>query len=141
MMPVPKMRVEVFDKNGVRYTLTAEGQIPRDKVLQLHDVMILLGGIPNESQTLTSSNNVLPTELSRFEKVQKIIQKSFSLIWFVSKDVQLVYEQEFKEPISLSTASTYLARMTKKGLLMRTGTGNSVKYKVAPNSLQTAIKQ
>jgi hypothetical protein len=140
-MSAPKMRVEFTDNNGNRFTFTAEGQIPRDKFLQLHDIMVLLRGIPNENQTLPNSNNVFSTELSRFEKVQRIITKSFSLIWFVSKDAQLAYEQELKEPISLSTVSTYLARMTKKGFLMRTGTGNNVKYKLASNSLQTAIKQ
>jgi hypothetical protein len=140
-MPTNKMRVEVYDHNGHRHSIESEGQITHDKALQILNIMQLLGVIPNESQTSTNSNNVLPTELSRFEKIQRIIPKIFPLIWFASKDAQLVYEQELKEPISLSTVSTYLSRMTKKGLLMRTGTGNSVKYKVAPNSLQTVIKQ
>jgi hypothetical protein len=140
-MPAPKMRVEVFDSNGNRFTITAEGQISRDKALQLYDIMGLLGGMTNETQAITNSNIVFTAELSRFEKVQRIITKSFSLIWFVSKEAQLAYEQELKEPISLSTVSTYLARMAKKGFLMRTGTGNNVKYKLASNSLQTAIKQ
>ena len=71
--------------------------------------------------------------LSRFEKVQLVIQKSFPLIWFSSKDIQSVYEQELKEPVSLSTVSTYLSRMTSKGMLLRTGGSNNLKYKTAPN--------
>jgi predicted transcriptional regulator len=78
--------------------------------------------------------------LSRFEKVQLVIQKNFPLIWFSSKDIQSVYEQELKEPVSLSTISTYLSRMTAKGLLLRTGGPNSLKYKTAPN-ISPAIKQ
>ena len=70
-----------------------------------------------------------------------VIQKSFPLIWFASKDVQSVYEQELKEPVSLSTVSTYLSRMASKGLLLRTGTGNNLKYKAAPNLPQATIKQ
>jgi len=140
-MPAPKMIVEVFDSNGNRYKLTVEGQITRDKALQLYDVMGLLGGMQNESQLITNPNNVFTTKLSRFEKTQQIIQKFFSLIWFASKDVQLVYEQELKEPISLSTVSTYLARMANKGLIIRTGTGNSIKYKVAPNLPHEKINQ
>jgi hypothetical protein len=139
-MPAPKMRVEIFDNNGNRYTLTVEGQITRDKALQLYDVMGLLGGMPTET-SVNSSNNVFQTELSRFEKVHMVIQKSFSLIWFTSKEIQAIYEQELKEPIGLSTVSTYLTRMTKKSLLIRVGTGNNVKYKTAPNSLQSVIKQ
>jgi len=140
-MPVNKMRVEIFDKEGNRYTVAFDGQITRDKTLRILDIAELLGGMSNESQPINSLTSSLPNVSSRFEKVQRVIQKSFPLVWFISKDVQLVYEQELKEPISLSTVSTYLSRMTTKGLLIRTGTGNSVKYKTAPNLSQTKIKQ
>lgn len=140
-MPARKMRVELFDNDGNRYTVAFEGQITRDKALRLLDLVELLGGMPNEGQTSSHSTPALPNSTSRFEKVQMVIQKSFPLIWFASKDIQSVYEQELKEPISLSTVSTYLSRMANKGLLLRTGTGNSLKYKAAPNLPQTAIKQ
>jgi hypothetical protein len=139
-MPVNKMRVEIFDKEGNKYTVAFDGQITRDKTLRILDIAELLGGMSNENQSPTSSANSLPDMLSRFEKVQQVIQKSFPLVWFVSKDVQLVYEQELKEPISLSTVSTYLSRMTNKSLLIRTGTGNNVKYKTVPNLSQTKIQ-
>jgi hypothetical protein len=140
-MPVNKMRVEIYDNEGNRYTVAFDGKITRDKTLRILDIAELLGGTSNENQVVTNSTNVLPNMLSRFEKVQQVIQKSFPLVWFVSKDVQLIYEQELKEPVSLSTVSTYLSRMTNKGMLMRTGSGNNVKYKVAPNLSQAKIKQ
>ncbi|MDR2204409.1 MAG: hypothetical protein LBE76_09015 [Nitrososphaerota archaeon] len=139
-MPKPGMRVEIVNRNG-KYTIAFEGQLTREITQQLNDIAGLLGTIPNESQLSTNITNIYPTETSRFEKVKKIIQKNFSLIWFVSKDVQLIYEQELKEPIGLSTVSTYLYRMANKGLLMRTGTGNNVKYKIAPNLPQIKTKQ
>jgi hypothetical protein len=141
MMPANKMRVEIYDNEGDRYTVEFNGQITRDKTLRILDIAELLGGMSNENQSSTSPTNLLPNITSRFEKVQRVIQKSFPLVWFVSKEVQLAYEQELKEPISLSTVSTYLSRMTNKSLLIRTGTGNNVKYKVVPNLPQTKIKQ
>jgi hypothetical protein len=140
-MPTNKMRVEIYDNEGNRYTVAFDGQITRDKTLRILDIAELLGGMSNENQIVTSSTGSLPNITSRFEKVQRVIQKDFPLVWFVSKDVQLIYEQELKEPISLSTVSTYLSRMTNKGLLIRTGTGNNVKYKTTPNLPQTKIKQ
>ena len=140
-MPTRKMRVELSDNDGNRYTVAFEGQMTRDKVLRILDLVDLLGGIPNENQTQNSSNKTITDTFSRFEKVYMTIQKNFPIIWFTSKDAQIIYEQELKEPINLSTVSTYLTRMAKKGLLIRTGVGNSVKYKVTPNSLQAAIKQ
>ena len=139
-MPARKMRVELFDSDGNRYTVAFEGQITRDKALRLLDLVELLGGMPNEGQT-TGSTPAIPNALSRFEKVQMVIQKSFQLIWFSSKDILSVYEQELKEPISLSTVSTYLSRMVSKGLILRTGSGNNLKYKAATNLSQTTIKQ
>jgi len=139
-MPANKMRVEIYTKEGKKWTFSLDGQITRDETLQILNIVELIGGMSNERQLPSSSTNSFPNITSRFEKVKNVIQKNFPLIWFISKDVQLIYEQELKEPISLSTVSTYLSRMTNKGLLMRTGTGNSVKYKTAPNIIQPKIE-
>jgi hypothetical protein len=140
-VPARKMRVELFDSDGNRYTIAFEGQVTRDKALRLLDLVELLGGTPGESPT-TSTSQAMPNSgpLSRFDKVQLVIQKNFPLIWFSSKDIQSVYEQELKEPVTLSTISTYLSRMATKGILMRTGGANNLKYKTAPNIPQV-VKQ
>jgi hypothetical protein len=140
-MPARKMRVELFDSEGNRYTIAFEGQITRDKALRLLDLVELLGGMPGEGATSGAGSTLASTSLSRFEKVRLVIKKSFPLIWFSSKDVQAVYEQELKEPIGLSTVSTYLARMANRGLLLRTSGSNNLKYKVASNIPQATIKQ
>ncbi len=140
-MPARKMRVELFDSDGNRYTIAFEGQVTRDKALRLLDLVELLGGAPGENPITNSSTPIANHSLSRFEKVQLIIQKNYPLIWFNSKEIQLTYEQELKEPVTLSTISTYLSRMAVKGLLMRTGGPNSLKYKTAPNIPQETLKQ
>lgn len=140
-MPARKMRVELFDNDGNRYTIAFEGQVTRDKALKLLDLVELLGGVPSEEPSATSPSSLTNSMLSRFEKVQQVIQKSFPLIWFSSKDVQSVYEQELKEPVGLSTVSTYLSRMASKGMLLRTGGPNNLKYKSAPNIPQASLKQ
>ena len=140
-MPARKMRVELFDSEGNRYTVTFEGQITRDKALRLLDLVELLGGMPGEGATSGAENALRSNNLSRFEKVRLVIQKSLPLIWFSSKEVQSVYEQELKEPISLSTVSTYLARMTNRGLLLRAGKSNNLKYKTAPKIPHATVKQ
>jgi hypothetical protein len=135
------MRVELFDSEGNRYTIAFEGQVTRDKALRLLDLVELLGGMPSEGATSSAGNVLTGNNLSRFEKVRLVIQKNFPLVWFSSKDIQSVYEQELKEPISLSTVSTYLARMTKRGLLLRAGETSNLKYKVAPQIPHATLKQ
>jgi hypothetical protein len=140
-MPARKIRVELFDSDGNRYTIAFEGQVTRDKALRLLDLVELLGGAPSEGTTLSQTASASYKVLSRIEKVQLVIQKSFPLIWFSSKDIQSIYETELKEPISLSTVSTYLSRMANRGILLRTGGPNNLKYKTAPNLPQATIKQ
>jgi len=135
------MRVELFDSEGNKYTVSFEGQITREKAVRLLDLVELLGG--GVSNNLTSEINLARAnnELSKYEKIWMLIQKSFPLVWFSSKEVQVAYEQEFKEPISLSTVATYFTRMALKGLLVKAGTPNRLKYKIAQNVSQTVIKQ
>lgn len=140
-MPARKMRVELFDSDGNRYTIAFEGQVTRDKALRLLDLVELLGGAPSEGPAVNSGTALSSRVLSRFEKVQLVVQKSFPLVWFSSRDIQSVYEQELKEPVGLSTVSTYLSRMAGKGLLLRTGGSNNLKYKTAPNIPQATLKQ
>ncbi len=140
-MPARKMRVELFDSEGNRYTVAFEGQITRDKALRLLDLVELLGGMPGEGPTSGAGNPAAVNASSRFEKVRSVIQKSFPLVWFSSKEIQSFYENELREPISLSTVSTYLSRLTGKGWLLRAGGSNNLKYKIALTTPQAVIKQ
>jgi hypothetical protein len=134
------MRVELFDNEGNRYTVAFEGQITRDKALRLLDLVELLGGMPNDSANRALENPAGGAALSRFGRLRSVIHKNFPLVWFSSRDIQSVYEQELKEPISLSTVSTYLSRMAGKGLLIRTGESNNLRYKTVSTITQTAIR-
>ena len=125
-MPARKMRVEVYDETGNRYTVTFEGRVTRDKALRLLDLVELLGGMPGSSSGWTQQ----APELSKVDRAQLTIEKYFPLVWFSSRDVQSVYEQEFKEPIQLSTISTYLARMADRGVLDRSGPLNQRRYRL-----------
>ena len=124
-MPAKKMRVEVFDDQGNRFTMTLEGEVTREKALCMLDVMELLGGV-RDNQGINSDG----AQLSKFDKIKALVEKHFSLGWFSSKEVLLTYEEELREPVSLSTVSTYLARMANRGFLMRTDTANNKKYRV-----------
>ena len=140
-MPMKKVRVELSDEEGNRYTIAFEGQISREKALRLLDLVELLGGVPSGGSNPRVNAAVESNGLSKYDKVRMVLQKQFPLVWFSSREVQSVYEQELKEPISLSTVATYLSRMTRKGILMKTGASNRLKYKIAPSFPQAALEQ
>jgi len=125
-MPARKMRVEVFNGSGDRYTITFEGQVTREKALRLLDLVELLGGMP----TVNPGWNRPPSELTKIDKIRLVVEKSFPIGWFSSKDIQSAYEEEFKNPISLSTVSTYLSRMADRGILAKNKVSNRRRYRI-----------
>ena len=139
-MPARKVRVELFDTEGNRYSISFEGQVTRDKALRLLDMVELLGGMPAGSNPRMGPLS-LADHLSKYDKMRAIVQRNFPVVWFSSREVQLVYEQELKEPISLSTVATYLSKMAAKGVVMKTGASNSLRYKAIQVVPQAAAEQ
>ncbi len=131
-MPAKKLRVEVFDEDGDRYTITFDGRVTRKKVLFIFDIVELLGGVHSEQKCAESN-------ASKFDKTKSVVKKHFPFEWFSSKEVLTVYEQEFKEPISLSTVSTYLARMVDRGFLTRRGAAQNREYRLVTKLAQNTL--
>ncbi|MEM0385164.1 MAG: hypothetical protein QXH64_01760 [Nitrososphaeria archaeon] len=137
LMPAKKMRVEIFDGEGNKYSISFEGNVTRDKALRILDIVELLGGL---SIGETNNLNFQNFENSKYNKVLSLIQKYFPVSWFSSRDIQNAYENEFKEPIGLSTVATYLSRMVNKGLIIKTGNLNRIKYRAAPKLQNVLLK-
>jgi hypothetical protein len=119
--------VEVFN-DGDRYTITFEGQVTRDKALRLLDLVELLGGMP----AVDSETNRPISEMPKIDKVHLAAKKNFPVGWFSSKDLQLAYENQFNEPINLSTTSTYLSRLADRGFFLKKGASNKLRYRIMP---------
>lgn len=134
-MPARKIRVEVFDDDGNRYTVAFQGRVTREKALRILDIVELLGGMRGISPKW--SRNI--SELSKYDKVQFVIDKHFPVVWFSSKEVHSIYEEEIKEPISLSTVSTYLSRMADRGILMKNRVSGRQKYRMLTQIVKRVI--
>lgn len=142
-MPAKRIRIEIFDNEGNKYSISFEGHITREKTLRILDLVELLGGLPNNlSRGVDGALNGIPEQdsSSKYEKVVFVIRKYFPIAWFTSKDVQEAFENEFKEPIGLSTISTYLSRMVNRGLLIKSGSSNKLKYRVSTGSQNIELK-
>ena len=125
-MPVRKMRVKMQDENGDCYTITFEGPVTREKAVHLLDLAELLGVLRKKKVEWPQQTS----NLSKYGKTRLLIERNFPQNWFSSKDIQSAYEKIFKEPIQLSTVSTYLSRMTNHGFLMKTGGHRNRRYRM-----------
>ena len=135
-MPARKMRIEVFDSEGNKYTISLEGNISREKAVKILDLIELLGGIPPSNPALGGS----PHKISKIDRVKTIIERKFPLVWFSSREIQMAYEDEFKEPINLSTVSTYLSRLADRGFLMASSNSRVKRYRMVTEITRQAIR-
>lgn len=133
-MPVRKMRVEVYDESGNRYTVSLEGKVTRKKALRILDMVELLGGIPGGKPEIET-----PFEDSKIDKVRFIVEKHLPLIWFSAKDAQSIYEKEMNEQISLSTITTYLSRLSERGMLLKNKKANRVLFRLVSEGVKQII--
>jgi len=124
-MPAKKLKVEIFDAEGNRYTVSCEGRVSREKILHVLDLAELLGGTSMDDDGLRRTSY----DYTKFDLFRSLIGQSFPIEWFSSKEAQLACEQELSLPLRLSTVSTYLARMADRGFLVRKGPSNDRKYK------------
>jgi len=119
-----KVRIEIAGGSGEKVTITLEGRMDRELIARLLDVLQLLETSTPEGQRYQAD------ELSKFDKVQVLLQRKFPAGWFTSQDVMVAYEDAYDEPIGLSTVSTYLARLVERDEVSRSGGAATRRYRL-----------
>ena len=107
------------DADGARYDIKLEGNVTRNKVLKIFEMMDLMN-IEEEEQPVKMD--------SVGSKIWHIVDKFFPMGKFTSTNILEKYEDEFNEPVKLSVISTYLSRFTSKGRVERIRTGREWTY-------------
>ena len=114
-----KIRIDLEDKDGAKYKFNIEGNINRDKILKIFELMDLMN-------IEEADNN--PGAESVGGKIWHIVNKYYPTGRFTSSEILERYEDEFNEPIKLSVISTYLARFTTKNKVERAKKGREWTY-------------
>ncbi len=107
------------DSDGARFNIKIEGNVTREKVLKIFEMMDLMN--IEEEQETTNMESV-------GSKIWHIVDKFFPMGKFTSTTVLEKYEDEFNEPVKLSVISTYLSRFSSKGRIDRVRTGREWTY-------------
>ncbi len=118
-MAKKRIRIDMEDSDGARYDIKIEGNVTRDKVLKIFEMMDLMN--IEEEQEATNMD-------SAGSKIWHIVDKFFPVGKFTSTNVLEKYEDEFNEPVKLSVISTYLSRFSSKGRIDRVRTGREWTY-------------
>jgi len=113
------IRIGFEDADGAKYNLNLEGNITREKMLKIFDLMKLLD-IENTTE--------IPNLNSIGGKIWNIIDKHYPIGKFTSSTILEKYEDEYNEPIKLSIISTYLSRFVVKNRIDRVKKGREWSY-------------
>ena len=127
-MAKKRIRIDMEDSDGARYDIKLEGNVTRDKVLKIFEMMDLMN--IEEEQEVTNMDSV-------GSKIWHIVDKFFPMGKFTSTNILEKYEDEYNEPVKLSIISTYLSRFSTKGRVNRIRTGREWTYQ----TIKVAQKQ
>ena len=131
-MTQKKIRINLEDSEGAKYRFDIEGNVTREKVLKLFELMDIMN-LEDDQKT--------PELETLGGKIWYIIENYFPAGKFTSSAVLEKYEDEYnepdavylqrkKQPIKLSIISTYLARFYSQNKIVRTRTGREWSYQV-----------
>ena len=131
-MTQKKIRINLEDSEGAKYKFDIEGNVTREKVLKLFEIMDIMN-LEDDQKT--------PELETLGGKIWYIIENYFPAGKFTSSAVLAKYEDEYnepdavyhqrkKQPIKLSIISTYLARFYSQNKIVRTRTGREWSYQV-----------
>jgi len=117
-----RIKIEVEDEEGTRYTLALEGKISRDKLMKAVDMLEIMD-VPMDYSYRA------PDQGTSFGKMMTLLDTEFAAGDFSSSDVAHGFEEKYNQPVKLSTISTYLARLADKQYIKRERFGNSWVYR------------
>jgi len=131
-MTQKKIRINLEDSEGAKYKFDIEGNVTREKVLKLFEIMDIMN-LEDDQKT--------PELETLGGKIWYIIENYFPTGRFTSSLVLQKYEDEYnepdavyherkKEPIKLSVVSTYLARFASQNKIKREKTGREWSYQI-----------
>ncbi|NHH97696.1 hypothetical protein DYY66_0264 [Candidatus Nitrosotalea sp. FS] len=116
-----RIRIDLEDADGAKYNFSLEGNVTREKMLKIFELMNLMNIEEPEVGAQLDSIGA---------KIWNVIDKNFPIGKFTSSMILEKYEDEYEEPIKLSVISTYLSRFAVKGKVAREKQGKEWAYQI-----------
>ena len=116
-----RIRIDLEDSDGAKYNFSLEGNVTREKMLRIFELMNLMNIEEPEASAQLDSVGA---------KIWNVIDKNFPIGKFTSSMILEKYEDEYEEPIKLSVISTYLSRFAVKGKVVREKQGKEWAYQI-----------
>ena len=119
-MKQKRIRINLEDTEGAKFKFDIEGNVTKDKVLKLFELMDLMNIEEEQTPDLDSVGG----------KIWNVVENHFPTGKLTSSGVLEKYEDEYNEPIKLSIISTYLARFAQRNKIERARIGREWSYQI-----------
>ena len=119
-----KIRLEFFDRVGVKHSIAIEGDFTVDKVNRLLEYAEIVAG--------SSLRAPIPTgpQDTKMNRLLDVINTRLADRTFDSRELWQAYREIWGDDFSLGAISTYLSRLVDRGTLERTGSAAHWLYKL-----------
>ena len=118
-MTKKQVRIDVEDYDGVKTKISIEGNVTRDKVLKIFELMEMVNIEEHDNNPKIDTVG---------GKIWYLVGKYYPTGRFTSSEILERYEDEYNEPIKLSVISTYLSRFNTKNKVQRAKRGREWAY-------------
>lgn len=122
-----RIKLEFYDRAGVKHTVAIEGDVTSDKVNRLLEYAEIVAG-SNPTATLPH-----PPHESKMNRLLDVINTRFADHSFDSKELWGVYRENWGDDFSFGAISTYLSRLVDRGTLERSGSSSHWLYRLKPS--------
>ena len=118
-MTKKQVRIDVEDNDGVKTKISIEGNVTREKVLKIFELMEMVNIEEHDNNPKIDTVG---------GKIWYLVDKYYPTGRFTSSEILERYEDEYNEPIKLSVISTYLSRFNTKNKVQRAKRGREWAY-------------
>ena len=118
-MTKKQVRIDVEDNDGVKTKISIEGNVTREKVLKIFELMEMVNIEEHDNSPKIDSVG---------GKIWYLVDKYYHTGRFTSSEILERYEDEYNEPIKLSVISTYLSRFNTKNKVQSANRGREWAY-------------
>ncbi len=122
-----RVRLEFFDRAGLKHSLSIEGDVTAEKVNQLLEYAEIVAGSDHRAAVASPAQN------SKMNRLVDVISTRLPDRSFDSREILQSYRESWGEDFTLGAVSTYLSRLVDRGTLERTGSSAHWYYKLRPS--------
>jgi len=122
-----KIKLEFFDRTGVKHSIAIEGDLTTDKVNKLLEYAEIVAGSNSQSSIPLAAQD------SKMTRLLDVINTRLVGRRFDSREVWQAYRDNWGDEFSLGAISTYLSRLVDRGTLEREGSPAHWSYRLRPS--------